>query len=97
MESLQSYYWPGNVRELRNVIERAMILSSNSTLVVQVPKFELKGKDDSQKLEDFEQKHIESVLERTGWRVAAAAKILGLKRPTLYSKMKRLGIIHPNL
>jgi len=36
MEELQRYPWPGNVRELRNVIERAMILSKNSTLQVQI-------------------------------------------------------------
>ena len=38
MEGLQSYSWPGNVRELRNVIEHAMILSKDKTLVVHLPK-----------------------------------------------------------
>jgi formate hydrogenlyase transcriptional activator len=34
MEQLIAYDWPGNIRELQNVIERAMILSSGSTLVL---------------------------------------------------------------
>ena len=37
MEALQSYPWPGNVRELRNVIERAMMMSNDKSLVVQAP------------------------------------------------------------
>ena len=43
MEALQSYSWPGNVRELRNVIERAMIVSSGKTLVVHLPEFSVFG------------------------------------------------------
>jgi DNA-binding NtrC family response regulator len=98
MEALQSYPWPGNVRELKNVIERAMIVSSGKTLVVQVPKFVSSEAEETPNLEDTERRHILSVLERTGWRVAGkggAAEILGLNRSTLLSKMKKLGIRRP--
>jgi len=95
MASLQSYSWPGNVRELRNVIEHAMILSTNAALVVHFPTSGSKKKDDTHNLGDMERQHITAVLERTGWRVGAASGILGLKRSTLYSRIKKLGIIRP--
>jgi formate hydrogenlyase transcriptional activator len=100
MRALQSYEWPGNVRELRNLIERAMILSKNGTVDIHVPGGPLLEKGATVNLEDMERGHIVSVLERTGWRVsgrAGAAEVLGLKRSTLVSKMKKLGIIRPTL
>jgi formate hydrogenlyase transcriptional activator len=95
MEALQSYSWPGNVRELRNVIEHAMILSKDKTLVVHVPKLGSSEAGATRNLEDMERRHIMAVLEKAGWRVAGkggAAEVLGLKRTTLYSKMKKLRI-----
>jgi DNA-binding NtrC family response regulator len=99
IESLQSFSWPGNVRELRNVLEHAMIVSSGKTLVVQAPKPTSSETPGARNLEDMERRHIVSVLERNGWRVGGkggAAEVLGLKRSTLYSKMKKLGINRPN-
>ena len=98
IEALQAYSWPGNVRELRNVIERAMIVSNGKTLVIQVPKPASLAGEDSSNLEEMERRHILSVLEKTGWRVAGkagAAEILGLNRSTLLSKMKKLSICRP--
>jgi len=95
MEALQSCPWPGNVRELRNVIEHAMILNKDKNLVVSMPGIASFEAQPASRLDDVEREHIVSVLERTGWRVAGkdgAAEALGLKRTTLYSKMKKLGI-----
>ena len=95
MEALQSYPWPGNVRELRNVIEHAMILNRDKSLVVSMPGLAPFEAQPASRLDDVERHHILRVLERTGWRVAGkggAAEALGLKRTTLYSKMKKLGI-----
>jgi transcriptional regulator with GAF, ATPase, and Fis domain len=97
MEALQSYPWPGNVRELRNVIEHAMILNRDKSLVVSMPGLASFETQPASRLDDVERRHIMSVLQRTGWRVAGkggAAEALGLKRTTLYSKMKKLGIEH---
>jgi len=98
IDALQAYSWPGNVRELKNMIERAMIVSSGKALVVQVPRPVSLETEETPSLEDTERRHIVSVLERTGWRVAGkagAAEILGLNRSTLLSKMKKLGIRRP--
>ena len=95
MQAFQSYNWPGNVRELRNMIERAMILSNNKTLVVQLPENEFLVMDSSGNLDETMRREILAVLEKTRWRIAGrngAAEILGLNRTTLYSKMKKLGI-----
>jgi formate hydrogenlyase transcriptional activator len=97
MEALQSYPWPGNVRELRNVIEHAMILNRDKSLVISMPGLAPLEPQPASRLDDVECRHIVRVLEQTGWRVAGkggAAETLGLKRTTLYSKMKKLGIEH---
>jgi transcriptional regulator with GAF, ATPase, and Fis domain len=98
METLQRYQWPGNVRELRNVIEQALILSSGRTLVVKLPQPEITKAAGYRNLADVERRHILEVLEKTGWRITGrggASEILGLKRTTLQSKMKKLGIKRP--
>jgi len=95
MDMLQEYPWPGNVRELRNVIERAIILSTRSTLIID----RLESKDPTQitnrTLEEIERNHIVDVLESAQWRVYGkngAAEILGLKPSTLQHRMKKLDI-----
>jgi formate hydrogenlyase transcriptional activator len=95
MEAMQSYSWPGNVRELRNVVERAMIVTSSRSLVIPLPEVVSSETPTTGNLQETERKLILSVLQRTGWRVGGkngAAEVLGLKRSTLYSKMKKIGI-----
>jgi PAS domain S-box-containing protein len=100
LEALERYAWPGNVRELRNVIEYGMIISKNNTLTVNLPNLDGSPQPapDNKLLEDIERIHISSVLEKTGWRISGpmgAAEILGIKRTTLQSKIKKLGIKRP--
>jgi formate hydrogenlyase transcriptional activator len=96
MEALVSYGWPGNVRELENLIERAVILTRGSSL--EIPLAELRATPDAATpvtLEDAERDHIRRVLEQAGGVVGGrngAAARLGMKRTTLQSKMKKLGI-----
>jgi PAS domain S-box-containing protein len=99
MEALLRYSWPGNARELKNVIERAMIVSSGKTLAVSVPRGISCETADGLTLEDIERRHIKDALEKCGWRLSGpegAAVILGLKRTTLQSKMKKMGIRRPS-
>jgi formate hydrogenlyase transcriptional activator len=99
MQALQSYSWPGNVRELRNMIEHAMILSKSKILDVHMPKQASSDIEAPGNLQDMERMHMVAVLEKTGWRLAGkggAAEVLGLKRTTLLSKMKKLGIKRSN-
>jgi PAS domain S-box-containing protein len=107
MDRLVRYDWPGNIRELENVIERAMILSPGSSLVlsdtlanstrrakpqrVPVPP----AVESSMRLEDIDRSHILAVLHECQWRVKGAgnaAERLGMKASTLRYRMKKLGI-----
>ena len=95
LEAMASYRWPGNIRELRNMVERAMILSTSPTLVVEVPEGSPLAAAASMSIEDVERLHIMQVLEGAGWRVRGkngAAEILKLKPTTLDSRIKKLGI-----
>jgi transcriptional regulator with GAF, ATPase, and Fis domain len=98
MDELQRYAWPGNIRELRNVIERALIECSSRTLVVHPPEGTVDEASKNSDLHQTERNHILRILEQTGWRISGpggSAEILGLKRTTLQSKMKKLGIERP--
>ncbi len=98
MEALQHYPWPGNARELRNAVEHAMIVSSGKTLEVRAPQKAPSEITANLRLEEVERRHILAVLQKSGWRLSGqggAAGILGLKRTTLQSKMKKLGIQRP--
>ena len=96
MDSLREYRWPGNVRELRNIIERAMIVSTGPTLEINLPTRSVASMVGSSKqLVDVERAHIKAVVEATGWRIrgaGGAAEILGLKATTLEARMKKLGL-----
>jgi formate hydrogenlyase transcriptional activator len=100
MEMLCRWPWPGNVRELQNVIERAVILSKGPSLTVSRAEFESETPPTSPPvtLEEAEREHILRALEQTGWVVGGprgAAARLGLKRTSLVSMMRRLGIVRP--
>ena len=74
LEALQNYDWPGNVRELRNVVEHAMIVNRGSTLELHSPSRSVIDKPQVEhNLQEVERRHVMSVLERTGWRVAGKA------------------------
>lgn len=101
MNALAKYHWPGNIRELEHLMERAVILSSDSDLCV--PLSELKrtlepppvSADSTKTLEEVEREHILRVLQATSWVVggpSGAAVRLGTKRTTLQARMGKLGI-----
>jgi formate hydrogenlyase transcriptional activator len=95
MEALMAYGWPGNVRELENVIERALILTTGSTLQLAQVQGRAARWPDAERLDDAQRAHIQRVLDACGWRIEGrdhAAQKLGLKPSTLRSQMQKLGI-----
>ena len=92
---LQSHSWPGNLRELRNVIERAVILSSHDTIepedlsdnILPGPGLHLGG---NFTLEQIENEHIREVVAAAK-NLEQAADILGIDPATLYRKRKKIG------
>jgi len=102
MTQLQHYAWPGNVRELENVVERSMIASTGDILQLDAPlaagserRVETVG---TENFEAVQRAHIETVLERCGWRINGrgnAAERLGVHPNTLRFRMKKLGVVSP--
>ena len=98
MQALTRWSWPGNVRELENFMERAVILSPGPVLRAPLAELQLTTEPDAEptaKLHDAEREHILRVLREAKGMLSGpngAATRLGLKRTTLNSKLKKLGI-----
>jgi formate hydrogenlyase transcriptional activator len=100
---LLEHDYPGNIRELQNIIERAVIRSTNGVLRIQDLQLEPLASNKQflevpQTLADFERAFILKTLKENNWQVGGnggAAARLGLKRSTLNSKMEKLGIGRP--
>jgi formate hydrogenlyase transcriptional activator len=100
MEALTRWQWPGNIRELENFLERAVILTRGPVLYVPLAELEVQGKQVGEALENptlqaAEREHILRVLREADGQIGGpdgAAARLGLKRTTLNSKLKKLGI-----
>ncbi len=103
MERLTAYSWPGNIRELENVIERSLILTTGSTLIVEELRPGVAPASSREtkltRLEDVERRHILSELEKCHWRIKGAgnaADRLGMKPSTLYHRMNKMRIRRPD-
>ena len=104
MKALKGFDWPGNIRELQNVIERAVIVSTGSSLEVPLQDLQPKAGQAAPgskpaTYHDTEREAILGALRATGGVIAGpsgAAARLGLRRTTLQSKMRRLGIRRPS-
>ena len=99
MSALQRYSWPGNIRELRNVVERAMIVTTSRRLTIPLPESTSSAVARSPKLVDVEREHILAVLESSSWRIrgsGGAAARLGMKPTTLETRMAKLGLKRPS-
>jgi formate hydrogenlyase transcriptional activator len=101
LEALSRYHWPGNIRELENLIERAVILTQGTHLQVPLPELKIHAPQPpvpAATLHDAERDQILRTLRDTRWVIGGpdgAAARLGLKRTTLTSKIKKLGISRP--
>jgi formate hydrogenlyase transcriptional activator len=100
MESLIQQPWPGNIRELQNYIARGVILSNDEVFECAPPEkcepAPLKISDPT--LEDKVRQEILAACQRANWKLGGprgAAARLGLKRTTLFHRMRRLGIARP--
>ena len=100
--SFCSYSWPGNIREMENIVERLIITSENGRLCLNgwdptdsSNPTKISSGSIPNSLEELERAHIIRTLKKTNWRVSGAkgaAVLLGLKGPTLVSKMRKMGI-----
>jgi DNA-binding NtrC family response regulator len=104
---LLSWSWPGNIRELQHAIERAVLVTRGPLIILEDlpeqlqhvaregglgPSAVAPSQVPAGSLEEIERASILKALETTRWNKQAAAALLGLRRPTLYSKMRKHGI-----
>jgi transcriptional regulator with GAF, ATPase, and Fis domain len=100
MRALTKWQWPGNIRELENLLERAVILTRGPVLYVPLAELKVAEQEaedlaESATLHEAEREHILRVLREAKGQIGGddgAAARLGLKRTTLNSKLKKLGI-----
>jgi len=107
LEVLTRYDWPGNVRELENVIHRAVVLAGGPVVMlrdvpleVAMPETGSRLTDDTglplrEACEQFERQYVLRVLERVQWNVSRAARLLGVHRNTVLTKLSAWNIHRP--
>ena len=105
--TLRAYCWPGNIRELVNAIDFAQAVSESDTIQIEdlpeavlmqanvaaVPKLSLRG----QAGQSEEAANLCNALIAHRWNISATARFLGVDRTTVHRRMKRLGVVPPNL
>ncbi len=95
---LAAYAWPGNVRELKNVIERALVFSTEAVLGPEDFPESVRVADAGgagvrlRSLEEVEREVIRATLEATHFKISKTAEILGISRKTLLDKRKKYGL-----
>jgi len=111
MRRLFAYGWPGNVRELEHAIEQAVLVADGASIELKDLPERIIGLpaegDDAASVagvgdfrsagERFERDYFRGLLAESDGNIAAAAKIAGLHRATLYSKLKRLGLVRDEI
>jgi formate hydrogenlyase transcriptional activator len=102
MRSILSHSWPGNIRELQNYVARGVILSTDGVFepapLERCEPAPPENETSNSTLEDKVRKEILAACQRANWKLGGprgAAARLGLKRTTLFYKMRRLGITPP--
>lgn len=98
-ELLTGYDWPGNIRELKNAMERSVLASEDNRLEIDLQIHSTDRDyhpfDDEPTLDQLQTQYIKYILDKTKGRIGGpkgAARILGLKRTSLYTRMKKLGL-----
>jgi DNA-binding NtrC family response regulator len=107
LDVLMGYDWPGNVRELENVIHRAVVLARGPVLQLQDFPLEMAMPETGSRLAEdtglplaeartqFERQYVLRVLERVGWNVSRAARLLGVHRNTVIARLSIWGVQRP--
>jgi two-component system response regulator HydG/two-component system response regulator AtoC len=100
MNALMSYDWPGNVRELENVLERAVILCQFDTINIECLPKKMKLPDPEEypevrelNLPEIEKRTIVKALDKASWNQSRAARLLGISRKQLRTKMKNHNLL----
>ena len=93
IRGLHNYNWPGNIREIEHIVERAVIITDNNTILPEDLHFSSKkttvNQENSLNLEETEKLLIQQALEKHHGVISRAAKDLGLTRAALYRRLEK--------
>jgi len=105
---LSSHGWPGNIRQLESVVERAVLLCEGGVVRPDDLPLEIRHRTESAArpygfeipadgidIEEFERQLIVQAMERSGWVIARAARLLGLSYRTLQYRLEKFGLKKP--
>jgi DNA-binding NtrC family response regulator len=104
MNALMVHPWPGNVRELRNVLERGAVVARGPIIELADLGLSIHVEpgapapqpvtvtSPTESLDEVDRRHIATVLAHTGFNVSQSARVLGVDRVTLYSRMRKYGL-----
>ena len=95
MDEMMLYDWPGNVRELENAMERAVVVGKSRQIMPEdlpILCHEPLHAPRNNSLKEVEKAHILQILTDNDWNIARSAKMLGIDRSTLYSKIKKYNL-----
>ncbi|WP_262501977.1 sigma-54-dependent transcriptional regulator [Reichenbachiella faecimaris] len=99
LKKLQKYHWPGNIRELQHAIERAVIMSDESSLTPDdffflnhKPEGQSNDQENTFNLDEVERNVIKKAIDRHDGNISKAAKELGLTRASLYRRLEKHGL-----
>ncbi len=102
MDVLRGHVWSGNVRELINVLTKGIIETRGEVLTAHAVRSTLNAREtdpaalpELAPLSETERRHIERTMCVTGWNVSAAAKALGVSRPTLRKRLEKYHLRRP--
>lgn len=99
MDILKAYSWPGNVRELKNVLTKAILESHGAVLLADAVESVLTGSSlgvvdsrDAASMDEIRKNHILKAMSECGGNLSAAARSLGISRPTLRKRLRHYGL-----
>lgn len=99
LHAIEAYHWPGNARELENRIKRAAIMADSNRVTVADLDLDLENEASEPEplnlravREEAERRAVQRAMVLSGDRVAQAADMLGVSRPTLYDLMEKYGL-----
>jgi DNA-binding NtrC family response regulator len=95
LAALERHGWPGNLRELRNVVERALVLCDGPTLLPEHLPPKIAGTPGPSAAGEAQRRRILDALELCAGNQSRAAKVLGISRRTLVTRLDELGIARP--